>query len=256
MGLRTKWKPGDDFLVRHKDAHIVVVEKKAGMLTHAGPEQDERSLLSSLRHFLGPRAQVRGVHRLDRVVSGLLVFARTERAYDSLVQQFAEHTVDRHYLAGVATAPEPPEATVEAWLDTEPMDVKVVDEEFEGARRAITHYRVLETLPGGALLEVRLETGCRNQIRVHLAHLGHPLLGERKYHPERPRAQGHERIFLHAAELGFNHPLTRGKLHFEAAPPPDLRRWMAALRKGAASVCPKPAAATGRHGKRSPKRRR
>lgn len=242
MALRTKWKPGDDFLLRHKDAHLVVVEKKAGMLTHAGPEQDEKSLLSSLRRFLAPKGHVRGVHRLDRVVSGLLVFARTERAYEGLTGQFAARTVERRYIAGVRGTPDSAEATLVDHLDPEPMEVQVVGEDHEGAKRALTHYRLLEAHPGGSVLEVRLETGLRNQIRVQLAHHGHPLLGERKYHPERPRAQGKERIFLHAATLGFDHPLTREPMRFEAGLPPDLRRWVAALKRGPQPTCPAPRA--------------
>lgn len=239
MGLRTRWRPGDDFLLRHKDAHVLVVEKKAGMLTHASREQDEKSLLSSLRHFLGPRNPIRGVHRLDRVVSGLLVFARSERAFERLTAQFAEHSVERRYVAGVAEAPARGQGRLEDWLDTEPMEVRVVAPETEGARRAVTHYAVRERHPGGALLEVRLETGLRNQIRVQLAHHGHPLLGERKY-ASPPSAQGRNRIFLHAEVLGFDHPITRARHRFEAALPPDLERWRRALEGGPAPRCPAP----------------
>lgn len=252
MGLRTKWRPGDDFLLRLKDSHVVVVEKKAGMLTHAGPEQDEKSLLQSLRHFLGPRNYLRAVHRLDRVVSGLLVFARSERAFEALFDQFKQRSVERRYQAAVATAPPTSEGTFTDLLDVEPMDVKVVDEssaegtEAEGARKAITHYRLSESLAGGALIELQLETGLRNQIRVQLAHHGLPLLGERKYHPERPKAQGKERIFLHAKTLGFRHPITKASVRFEADIPPDLRRWKAALKRGPAPKCPVAPRAKGR----------
>jgi 23S rRNA pseudouridine1911/1915/1917 synthase len=251
MGLRTKWRPGDAFLLRHKDATCVVVEKKAGLLTHAGPEQNERSLLGELRAHLGDRGPGRGgrggrrhlkaAHRLDRVVSGLLVLARTEAAFERLKAQFAARTVERRYLAGVRGCPEAA-GRLEGFLDTEPLTVRVVDEAAPGARRAVTTFERLEHYPRGqaSLLEVRLETGLRNQIRVQLAAHGFPLLGERKYDPDRPRAQGGERIFLHAAALGFDHPVTGERLRFEAGLPPDLRRWTARLARRPSPRCPPP----------------
>lgn len=254
MGLRSKWRPGDEYLIRHKDASILVVEKKAGMLTHAGPEQDEKSLLGSLRRDFanqGRHRMVKAVHRLDRCVSGLLVFARTDRAYEALREQMAAHDVERTYFAGVSGRLEGDSGTIEAFLDVEPMTVEVCDEDHPRAQRAVTHWKVKERIAAGdaTLVEVKLETGRRNQIRVHMAHLGHALLGERKYAP-RPRAQGKERIFLHAQVLGFRHPLTRETLRFEANPPPDLGRWTAKLRRAPSPRCPAPLAA------RDPERRR
>ncbi len=246
MGLRTSWRPGDKFLVRHQDGSVVVVEKRAGLLTHAGPEQDEPSLLSLLRAFLGDRPNdrrrhLRAVHRLDRVVSGLLVFARTDRAFEALRGQFAARTVERSYLAAIAGQPAWEQTRLEDELDVGPMTVRVAPGHPE-ARVAITHAVVQEKLQtaDASLLEVRLETGLRNQIRVQLAHHGHPLLGERKYRPDRPRAQGQVRIFLHAARLGFSHPFSGQALRFEAPLPPDLSRWRAALRRGPAPHCPAP----------------
>lgn len=245
MGLRTKWRPGDAFLLRHKDANLLVVEKKAGMLTHAGPEQDEPSLLGHLRSFLddrSPRRHLRAVHRLDRVVSGLLVFSRTERAFSDLRSQFAARSVERLYLAGVRGIPESTEGTFVDHLDVEPLTVRVTDESREGARKAVTHWQRQDVLPEAkaSLLHVRLETGLRNQIRVQLAAHGFPLLGERKYDPDQPRGQGQLRIFLHAGVLGFRHPISGEPLRFEATPPPDLMRWTAALRRGPTLQCPRP----------------
>lgn len=244
MALRHKWRPGDAFLLRHKDAHLVVAEKKAGMLTHAGPGQDEPSLLQHLRAFLddrSPRRHLKAVHRLDRVVSGLLVFGRTERSFEALKAQFAERSVERSYVAGVHGVPEA-SGRLEDHFDVEPLTVDVVDEDHPNARRAVTHYTRQDILQKSqvSLLEVKLETGLRNQIRVQLAHHGHALLGERKYNPERPRPQGASRIFLHAAVLGFTHPITGERLRFTAERPPDLRRWEAHLRNGPTPMCPKP----------------
>ncbi len=238
MGLRTKWKPGDQFLVHHKDAALVVVEKRAGLLTHGNPGSDEENLFADLKAFLRDRPGERGlrvVHRLDRVVSGLLVFARQEKSYDRLVQQFAEHSVKRQYVACVKGLLEKDQGTISVPLNTKPMEVQVVEDEEDG-RRAVTHYEVVQRFERSktTMVKVRLETGLRNQIRVHFAHIGHPLLGERKYQPQKPSAQKHHRIFLHAEQLGFIHPYQKDLREFEARLPPDLIRWRNRLSKGCA----------------------
>jgi 23S rRNA pseudouridine1911/1915/1917 synthase len=222
MTLRTRWRPGDRFLVRHKDSAIVVVEKKAGVLsqrTESGRGEDMLTLLSA---FLGRGARVFPVHRLDRVVSGLLVYGRTYEDQQRLISQFASHTAERRYLAMVQGTLQGESGTFQSKLDTEDM---VVHSDEEG-RPAVTHWKVLERFPGATYVEVRLETGLRNQIRVHFAEAGHPLLGEKKYTGGR---QGNDRIFLHAAVLGFKHPRTREALRFEARLPPDLGRWKRTL---------------------------
>ncbi|MBX2812249.1 MAG: RNA pseudouridine synthase [Myxococcales bacterium] len=244
MGLRNRWRPGDAFLIRHKDAHIVVVEKRAGMLTHAGPGQQEVNLLDSLRDFLRERhgrRHLKALHRLDRVVSGLLVFSRTESVFQLLRTQFAERSVIRSYIAGVQGQPLSNEGRIEHTLDIEPMTVRVVPATHQKGRTAALHYQVRQTLPLGkaSILDVRLETGLRNQIRVQLAALGHPLLGEKKY-GHSGSSQGHQRIFLHAAELGFVHPVRHQPLHFTAALPPDLNRWLTELKRKTCQKCPPP----------------
>jgi 23S rRNA pseudouridine1911/1915/1917 synthase len=234
MALRTRWRRGDRFLIRHKDSAIAVVEKKAGLLTVATESGRGENLLHLLRAFLSPkgRAPLYPVHRLDRVVSGLLVFARTQEARSRLSTQFREHTVERKYVAAVHGVLERDRGTFESKLVTDDRSLVVYSEEEEGGRgrNAITHWRVLERFERKktTLVEVELETGLRNQIRVHFAEAGHPLLGERKY--ERAGRQGHERIFLHAAVLGFQHPITRQKMRFEAPLPPDLASWKRSLR--------------------------
>ena len=252
MGLRTQWRPGDTFLVRHKDAHIVVVEKKAGILTHATDlprsqtesTRDEPNILDGLRRFLDERAgrrHLKAVHRLDRVVSGLLVFSRTEKAFQMLKAQFADRSVERSYVAVVEGHP-PHEGCVKHTLDVEPMTVRVVGSNHPQGRMAITHFEVRETLTkaSASLVGVKLETGLRNQIRVQMTAIGHPLLGERKYSPRENRPQGQNRIFLHAEILGFTHPTTGQTLRFEAPLPPDLRRWLAELRHKNSPRCPAP----------------
>jgi 23S rRNA pseudouridine1911/1915/1917 synthase len=178
-------------------------------------------MLSLLREFLGPRGgSVFPVHRLDRVVSGLLVYARTYEDQQRLISQFAAHTVERKYIAAVQGNLQGESGTFESKLVTD--DPSLLVYSAEHGERAVTHWRVLERFKRATLVEVQLETGLRNQIRVHFAKAKHPILGERKYTGGK---QGTERIFLHAAVLGFKHPRHRQEIRFEARLPPELSRW-------------------------------
>jgi 23S rRNA pseudouridine1911/1915/1917 synthase len=238
MDLPRRWRPGDRFLLRHVDAALIVVEKAAGLLTHDTDRGGQPNLLSMLRTFMAgrrSREEVLPVHRLDRVVSGLLVFARTRDAQAALQDSFSAHDVERRYLAAVDGLLPDDEGTFESILRTDHSSLRVfsVDREGPGTRRAITHFRVLERIEASAttLIEVQLETGVRNQIRVHLAEAGFPLLGERKYLESR-ESQGAERVFLHARVLGFQHPVRDEPVRWEAEVPPDLARWTENLRAG------------------------
>jgi 23S rRNA pseudouridine1911/1915/1917 synthase len=245
VALRTKWRPKDRFLVRHKDPSILVVEKKAGLLTVRTESGKGENLLALLRMFVGGRGRsaiVLPVHRLDRAVSGLLVFARSHESKDQLVEQFRTHTVERRYVAAVRGIVADEQGTFESRLVLDDPSLIVRSEDGESTdgdergRRAVTHYRVVERLKGAnaTIVEVELETGLRNQIRVHFAEAGHPLLGDLKYGPKRHGSKGQgggDRVFLHAHVLGFDHPATRRPLRFEAPLPPDLHRWRDALRK-------------------------
>ena len=235
-GLRKKWKSGDKFLVRHKDDHIVGVQKAAGLLTVPTPNKKGDSLLGLLREFIKhPRRRqtLFAVHRLDRVVSGLLVFARSIPAKEKLIAQFAEHSVERVYHACVDGVVPDDQGSFESWFQTDTRTLRVYSSSNDQGKHAITHWRVLKRFAHNTLIEVRLETGARNQIRVHFSEAGFPLLGERKYlevdDPEFSSRQGHNRIFLHATRLGFTHPMTRSKLLFEAPLPPDLKKWQSKL---------------------------
>lgn len=233
MSLRTKWRPGDRFLVRYKDDALFVVEKKAGLLTVARESGRGADLIKLLAEFAAAgskrRAHLIPVHRLDRPVSGLLVVARTKDAADALIAQFAEHSVERRYVACVEGSLAADEGTFESYLGETGDALRMASTTEDQGRLAITHWRVVERLPSSTLVEIELETGLRNQIRVHFAEAGHPLLGERKYLPkDDPRArddQGVERLFLHAARLGFEHPWTGRRMRFEAPLPPDLLGW-------------------------------
>lgn len=243
MSLRTKWRPGDKFLIRHKDSAILVVEKKAGILTVGRPSGRGLDLMTLVEELLGGRRSrplVFAVHRLDRPVSGLLVIARTPHAEMALRAQFAEHSVERRYIAAVQGILQDDQGTFESKLANQGRDLRMASGD-EG-RDAITHWRVLERYSGArsTLVEVELETGLRNQIRVHFSEAGHPLLGERKYLDQDDEgassSQGTQRLFLHAAVLGFVHPTTGQQLRFEAPLPPELVSWRRRLASGDTSL--------------------
>ncbi len=234
MTLRVRWRPGDRYLVRHFDRTLMVIEKQAGILCHRTQEEDY-NLLDLLRDFVAGRGggPVLPIHRLDRNVSGLLVYARVGFAERHLIEQFASHYPQRRYLAMCEGVLEQDQGTYDSLLQIEDPTTRVysVDYEGPGIRRGVTHWRVLERLPNATFIEVELETGLRNQIRVHFAEAGHPLLGERKY-ARKPKPQERQRIFLHAAQLGFEHPQTHEFMRFEARLPPDLWMWKKQVLRG------------------------
>ncbi len=239
MTLRKQWRPGDAFLVLYKDADIVVVDKKAGVLTVGRPSGRGVDLMTRLQELLGPRSTVVPVHRLDRPVSGVLVVARHVLAERVLRDQFAAHTVERRYVACVSGLLKEDQGTFESSLASSGRALRMHSAD-EGGRSAITHWKVMERYEqaDATLVEVQLETGRRNQIRVHFAEAGHPLLGERKYldeeDPDASSSQGTHRIFLHAEVLAFEHPRDAKPMRFEAPPPPDLLTWRKALLRGPA----------------------
>ncbi|MEL7369000.1 MAG: RluA family pseudouridine synthase [Myxococcota bacterium] len=237
---KAQWRPGRPFVVHHIDPSIIVVEKKAGLLSQ-GTTRGEPNLFGLVRDFIRkrhPRASLFAVHRLDRVVSGLLVYAQTRESYEHLTDQFRQHETEREYWAVARGTMHDNNGQIVSHLRTDHPSLKVfsVSAQHPKARRAETAYAVRERIENAdaTRLTLWLKTGLRNQIRVQLSEIGHPLLGERKYtdHARSSRAQKRHRIFLHAGKLGFVHPYTGRTMHFEAALPPDLTRWLAALRRG------------------------
>lgn len=230
--MRTRWKRGDKFLVRHKDPAIAVVEKQAGLLTVKPESGKGPDLMSLLKEFLTPnerqRTSLYAVHRLDRTVSGVLVFARTYPAQQHLIHQFAAHDVERRYVAAVQGILPDDSGTFESYLASEPGTLRMYSHPQDQGKRAVTHWTVRERFEAAdvTLVDVELETGLRNQIRVHFSEAGFPLLGEKKYLEDSPSAsQGSQRIFLHAAVLGFRHPANDKPVRWEAPMPPDLHIW-------------------------------
>jgi 23S rRNA pseudouridine1911/1915/1917 synthase len=220
----------------HVDAHVVVVRKPAGVATV--PHGDERDTLdrlvqSLLRKTARPGTSVPPlgvVQRLDKDTSGLLVFARTTTAKRDLQQQLRAHSVHRRYLA-IAHGPVA-NGTFRSFLVADRGDGRRGSTDNTGfGREAVTHVRAIELLMGATLVECALETGRTHQIRIHLAEAGHPVVGERVY----TRGYGGTlleapRIMLHAAELGFVHPVTRRELRFEEPLPNDMVLVAARLR--------------------------
>jgi 23S rRNA pseudouridine1911/1915/1917 synthase len=208
----------------HEDDDLLVVDKPAGLLTVATERERRRTVYAHLTAHARterPPGRIFVVHRLDRLASGLLVFARTADAKRALQAQFAAHTVERRYLAVVEGRLARPAGTVASrLLDEAPGRVRETRDPARG-RAAVTHWRVLGAGTRHALVEVRLETGRRNQIRAHLASLGHPIAGDAAYGS---RADPFGRLALHAHVLGFGHPRTGERLRFVSPAPAAFAR--------------------------------
>ena len=201
----------------YDDEDLVVVDKPTGLLTVATDRERERTVYAHLTAHARKRAgRIFVVHRLDRLASGLLVFATSPGAKRALQEQFAAHTVERTYLAVVEGRLGRPEGVIESrLLDDAPGRVRETLRPGRG-RTAVTRWRVLRAGPHHTVLEVRLETGRRNQIRVHLAGLGHPIAGDAAYGS---RTDPFGRLALHAHVLGFEHPRTHARLRFTSPSP-------------------------------------
>ena len=243
----------DTIVIRHIDEHVVVVEKPSGVSTVRHPAEydwsDERRRLAPtlddlVLHQIGQRAsgvsrgrtRLRIVQRLDKETSGLVVFARTVEAERGLGAQFKAHTVTRRYLAIVPGRVDA--QTVQSFLVRDRGDGRRGSAPQEqGGKEALTHIAIEEKLPGYTLLSCKLETGRTHQIRIHLAELGHPVCGDKVYRgksglPPIADESGAPRLALHAAELGFVHPVTGEAMHWEMPLPDDLRHLVERLRHG------------------------
>jgi 23S rRNA pseudouridine1911/1915/1917 synthase len=245
-------KHREKIVVRHLDEHLVVVEKPSGVSTVRHPSERDwdarRKALSPTledlvppliartegRQRKGPLPRLRVVQRLDKETSGLVVFARSVAAERGLGKQFHAHTVTRRYLA-----------VVPGFVPPQRIESRLVRDRGDGRRgstdwpdqgkEAVTHVEVFERLPGYTVLACRLETGRTHQIRIHLAELGHPVCGEKVYDRKpggetMPDRSGAPRLALHAAELGFAHPVTGASLHWSMPLPPDLQAFLERLR--------------------------
>ena len=220
----------------HEDDHLLVVDKPAGLVVHPAAGNYDGTMVNALLHHCAGRLSGIGgvarpgiVHRIDKDTSGLLVVAKTDKAHEGLAAQFARHDVDRRYTAVVGGVPVPPAGRIEGALarSTANRQKMAIVKDGRG-KHAITHFRTVAAFDGAAQVECRLETGRTHQIRVHMASIGHSLLGDAVY----GRTPGKlapllkdlafERQALHAATLGFLHPVTQEKLCFESPLPADM----------------------------------
>ena len=231
-------------VIAYEDKHLIVIDKPAGLVVHPAAGNHDGTLVNALLHHC--RGQLSGiggvarpgiVHRIDKDTSGLLVVAKSDAAHVGLAKQFADHSIERAYLAVTTGHPAPPAGTIRgniARSSTNRKKMALVDE--GRGKHAVTHYRTLERLPGAALVECRLETGRTHQLRVHLASIGHALLGDPVYGraPAKLRplltSLGFQRQALHAAELGFIHPVSGEHLRFVNELPADMKHLLIELR--------------------------
>ena len=228
--------------VLFEDADVIVIDKPAGLVVHPAAGHAAGTLVNALLHRCADLAGIGGerrpgiVHRLDKDTSGAMVVAKNERAMASLVGQFKAGQVRKEYVALVHGVPMPPSGTVDTLIGRSSHDRKKMSAEPSRGRRAVTHYRVAEVLGDCAFLRVRIETGRTHQIRVHLAHIGHPVLGDRQYGGRRERGgsggaeRGALRQMLHAETLAFRHPRDARDVVCRAPLPADMAAVLAGLR--------------------------
>ena len=248
-----------------EDDDLIVIDKPAGMVVHPAPGSPDGTLVNALIHHCGDSLSGVGgakrpgiVHRIDKDTSGLLVVAKTDRAHQGLAIQFEKHTAERHYFALCHGVPDPNDPRlrgvkgasfetgsvlkIQTLLGRHRTDRQRQAVSFEQGRHAVTRAKVIEAFAGAALVECRLETGRTHQIRVHMAHAGHALIGDPVYGGRRKLSEkthgaravtlaaNFGRQALHAASLGFTHPATGEKLRFDSPMPPDMAELLSALR--------------------------
>ncbi|MEO5586625.1 MAG: RluA family pseudouridine synthase [Novosphingobium sp.] len=229
--------------IAFEDEYLVVVDKPAGLVVHPAAGNMDGTLVNALLHHC--RGQLSGiggvarpgiVHRIDKDTSGLLVVAKTDAAHEGLARQFADHSVVRAYSAICAGRPLPLAGTIRGAIARSSANRKKMALVDEGrGKHAVTHYRTLQPLDDAALVECRLETGRTHQVRVHMASIGNPLLGDQVYGRTPPRLRpllaelGFRRQALHARKIGFLHPISGERLHWSSELPADLRELLIAL---------------------------
>ncbi len=230
-------QPVDGLRVLYDDDDLVVVDKPVGVAAHPSPGWTGPTVLQGLT-AMGYRIATSGaaerqgiVHRLDAGTTGVMVVAKSERAYSSLKRAFRERSVDKRYAALVQGHPDPTSGTVDAPIDRHP----TADWKFAvvaGGRASVTHYETVEAFRAATLLDVRLETGRTHQIRVHMAAIRHPCVGDLGYgaDPVLARRLGLSRQWLHARSLGFTHPTTGEWLQVVSPYPADLEHALDVLR--------------------------
>jgi 23S rRNA pseudouridine1911/1915/1917 synthase len=219
-------KLGRGLHILHEDDDILVIEKPTGLLTVATADEREQTVYALLRDYLrasSPRSRLFIVHRLDKFASGVLVFAKSQQVKARLQALFKRHDVRRKYWAIVEGLVRAPKGTIRSYLAEDRSLRMHSTEEANAGKLAITHFHVLRRLRTATALEVRLETGRKNQIRAHLSEMGHPILGDRAYGSTQDPMR---RLALHAFQLGFVHPTRKTAVLFETPPPSEFRKYL------------------------------
>ena len=222
--------------VLFEDRDLIVINKPAGLVVHPAAGNETGTLVNALLHHCKDLAGIGGekrpgiVHRLDKDTSGIMVIAKNEAAMNALAHQFKERETEKEYLAIVRGIPAPSRGTVNTTIGRHPVHRKKMAVNVRSGREAVSHYEVLETFGEAALVRVKIETGRTHQIRVHMAHINHPVIGDgvygRSFHLKAPRQM------LHAAKLSLTHPGTGKRIAFEAPLPEDMQRLLEQLREG------------------------
>jgi 23S rRNA pseudouridine1911/1915/1917 synthase len=218
--------------ILYEDEHLAVLDKASGMVVHPAHGNEEGTLVNALLHRFGAMSSIGGVarpgivHRLDKETSGCLVVARNDAAHHSLTEQFAGRSVEKIYLAVVQGIPAPRSGTISTHMARDPHNrLRMAVVAPPAGKNAVTDYEVMHLTGADALVKCTLHTGRTHQIRVHMKHLGHPLLGDETYaRVSRQTPAG--RLMLHAWRLGFTHPATGQRLQFTAPVPPEFRPWL------------------------------
>jgi 23S rRNA pseudouridine1911/1915/1917 synthase len=212
--------------ILYEDAEILIIHKPSGLLTVATIDERERTAYAHLRQYLkehNPKQRLFIVHRLDKFASGILVFAKSEKVKSRLQGVFSRHDIQRKYWAIVEGKVAQDQGTIRSYLAQDSSLRMHSTKDAKRGKSSVTHFRVLRRFSKITALEVTLETGRKNQIRAHMAEMGHPVVGDRAYGSTQDPLG---RLGLHAFHLGFNHP-TRGiPLEFKTEPPPEFRRYL------------------------------
>jgi 23S rRNA pseudouridine1911/1915/1917 synthase len=217
-------QPGRELLPLFEDNHLLIVSKPAGMATQIGPH-DPESLETDVKLFLKEKYQKKGnvfcqpIHRLDKVTSGLVLFAKTSKAATRLYEMQRSHKIEKKYLAVVEGTLDKSQGELTHFLVHDHMMARIVDKSFSGAQKCVLHFKVLGQEKTMTLVLVSLETGRYHQIRAQFSAIGHPIIGDHKYGSHTPFKNG--AIALHAAFLQFLHPVTKEPISITDYPPKE-----------------------------------
>lgn len=222
--------------ILYEDSYMIVINKPAGLVVHPAAGNEDGTLVNALLYHCKDLAGIGGekrpgiVHRLDKDTSGVMVIAKTETALNELARQFKSRETEKEYQAIVRGVPAPPHGRIETTIGRHPIHRKKMAVNVRSGRHAVSNYDVIEAFEQAALLRVRIETGRTHQIRVHMAHLKHPIVGDKLYGRSQPGPVQADRQMLHAAKLSLGHPDTGERLTFQAPLPPDMDALLTQLR--------------------------